>query len=485
MKMQEKRYVGIKENLCYGFANAGQVFGYNIFTTYLSFFFVTVFGLPPVAVASMVLVTGIWDTFNDPVMGGIIDKTRTRYGKLRPYLLFVPIPLGIVTVLFFAGPMILGDVKSVIVKVIWMYVSYLLWEFFYTIGDVSFWGMSAAISPSASDRTRAITSARLISGIVGGLTGPLMSILIDMSNHGAIGWNLRQVFLFMGIIAGTAGMLLFSMAGFFTKERVVQSSDDPKILDSFKFLFQNRPLQLLIGYHVFGTFGSIGRVLGSYYYIMTLGYASLGVLAGLPGMISGFVAYGFIPKLRARFLPKQLIIGNTVFRLVVVVITFFLGVSHYTDPKWIIPIIAVQNFFLSMSDSLNMVVPTTMIGDTVDYMEWKTGKRNEGMSFAVLTFISKLTTSLSNSLGTLCIGLVGLVSVAGTEQMMKNVGGVNTDFWLWSFFTIIPGVLSILQIVPLFWYDLQGEKLEKIQKEMMEHRQKRAREVSGEQGEVQ
>ena len=82
---KEKRYVGVKENLAYGFANAGQVFGYNLVAGgYLSLFFTKVFGIPEEAVATMILVLGIWDTINDPLMGSLIDKTRTRFGKLRP-----------------------------------------------------------------------------------------------------------------------------------------------------------------------------------------------------------------------------------------------------------------------------------------------------------------------------------------------------------------------------------------------------------------
>ncbi len=149
------RYVGIKENLIYGLANSGQVFSYNMFTgSYLSIFFVKVFGIPSGAVATMVFILGIWDVINDPLMGAVIDKTRTRYGKLRPYLLLVPIPLSIATILFWGGPLLLQNTKELTVKIVYMYISYLLWEFFYTLGDVPFWSMSAAISPTPSDRAR-------------------------------------------------------------------------------------------------------------------------------------------------------------------------------------------------------------------------------------------------------------------------------------------------------------------------------------------
>ncbi|MEG2117316.1 MAG: MFS transporter, partial [Clostridia bacterium] len=82
-KLDEKRYVGAKEIRMYGIANGGQVFGYNLVTSYLSFFFVTVFGIDPKIVSIMFVAVGIWDTLNDPLMGSIIDKTRTRFGKLR------------------------------------------------------------------------------------------------------------------------------------------------------------------------------------------------------------------------------------------------------------------------------------------------------------------------------------------------------------------------------------------------------------------
>ena len=270
---KEIRYVGIKENLAYGFANAGQVFGYNLFAgSYLSMFFVKVFGIPSGAVATMILILGIWDTFNDPLLGGIIDKTRTRYGKLRPYLLIVPIPLSIVTILFWSGPLILQDTRNMVIKIVYMYISYFMWEFFYTIGDVPFWGMSAAISPSPSDRTRAISSARFISGLIGGLSTTILPVLIDLSQNGAIAWSLPQVFAFMGIVAAGFVICLFSLAGVFTKERVVQTVNQDSIFEGFRFLLRNKPLMLIVIGNVLGTLSSVASVFGNYYYNEVLNF---------------------------------------------------------------------------------------------------------------------------------------------------------------------------------------------------------------------
>ena len=99
-----KRYVGVKENLAYGFANAGQVFGYNLFAGgYLSLFFIKVFGIPEQAVATMILVLGIWDTVNDPLMGVIVDRHQTKWGKYKPYILFAAPFIAVLTVLMFVS----------------------------------------------------------------------------------------------------------------------------------------------------------------------------------------------------------------------------------------------------------------------------------------------------------------------------------------------------------------------------------------------
>ena len=111
-KPRERRYVGVRETVLYGVANGGQVIGYNMVRMQLTFYLVTVFGIPAPAVATMIFFMGLWDAFYDPIMGMIVDRTRTRHGKLRPFLLFVPIPLGIATVVFFGGAQFLSHVQS-------------------------------------------------------------------------------------------------------------------------------------------------------------------------------------------------------------------------------------------------------------------------------------------------------------------------------------------------------------------------------------
>ncbi len=475
------RYVGVKETLLYGIANAGQCFGYNIIAgSYLSLFFTKVFGVPPAAVAAMMLFLGLWDTFNDPLMGTIVDKTRTRYGKLRPYLLIVPIPLGIATILLFAGPELLGDKVTDVAKIIYMFVTYFFWELFYTLGDVPFWGMSAAISPSPSDRTRVISSARFISGILGGISTPILTVLMDLSNKGTIPLSLSQVFLLMSILSATYGMGLFSLAGFCTKERVVQTIKEPSILDGFKTLVKNKPLLLIVIGNVLGAIGGIGGFFQAYYYSEVVQMNSLTIIIYLPGTILGFITYLLIPKVKEKFDNKQIIFLNGFVRLVVGIIVFLVGVKCFTNLWVVVPLLMVQNFLFSFFNTINMVIPTEMIGDTIDYMEWKTGERNEGVSFSVLTFVGKLTGSISGTIGNALLPVIGLsfVQVSATETMTVKAYDY-TDTLIWGMFTLAPAVLGLLPLIPYIWYDLTGDKLKQVREEMAERRAKLSAQVSG------
>ncbi len=477
---KEVRYVGVRETLAYGFANAGQVFGYNLVAGgYLSLFFTKVFGIPEGAVATMIIVLGIWDTINDPVMGSIIDKTRTRYGKLRPYLLFVPLPLSIATIMLFAGPEILADAKSTTVKIVYMYISYFIWEFFYTIGDVPFWGMSTAISPSPSDRTRAISSARLISSVLGGLSTTLLVVMMDFSNNGVWGLSLSQDFLILAVIAGTFGMGLFSLAGLKTRERVVQSVKEPSVLDGFKVMIKNKPLLLIIVGNVIGSLAGLAGVFQTYYYSEVLNLNSAVLWINLPGSIFGFLTYLLIPKLKKRFNNRQIVILNIICRFVVSTLVFILGLKFYNNNIVVISVLLMlQNFVFSFFNTINMVIPTEMIGDTVDYMEWKTGERNEGVSFSVLTFVGKLTGSVSTSLGTALLPIIGLSFQKNSAGETVTLKGDHTDFYIWALFTVVPYALGLLSLIPYAFYDLTGEKLEKIRAEMKIRREELSRKMS-------
>ncbi|MBR6568088.1 MAG: MFS transporter [Clostridia bacterium] len=471
-KTKEKRYVGVKETLIYGIANGGQCIGYNMMTAQRAFFLVSVFGVPEIVVSTMLTVMAFWDAFNDPIMGAVVDKTRTRYGKLRPYLIFVPIFLGITTVLFFGGPIFLTDAASKPMRIVYMCITYFIWEFFYTIGDIPFWGLSSAISPSPLDRSRVIKSARLISGIIGGIPGIIITVCIDLSRNGTIPLSLSQVFFVLSIVAGTFGMYLFSLAGTKTKERVVYVNEEPKLSECFAFLFKNKPLVLIMMSNLISVLGGIGGTFGVYYYYNALGVNSLSLLAGIPGTLMGWATYPLMAILEKRWTSRQIVVRVAFMNAGITALVFLLGSKHYTEMSVIVPLLMLQGVSGAINGSIGAVIPTKMISETIDYMEYETGKRNEGMAFSVLTFMGKLTGTLSTALGTALIPVVGLVRDEATQMMVvSEASPINTRFWLWALITVIPAALGLLSLIPYKFYDLEGEKLRNIQTEVQRRRE--------------
>ncbi len=471
-----RRYVGVKENLIYGIANGGQCIGYGFLTSYISYFFVNVFHVNTAIVSAMLFIEGIWDTINDPLMGSLVDRTRTRYGKLRPYLLGVPIPLSITTIALFMGPLLIHNPSDTAPsKVIYMVVTYFLWEFFYTIGDVPFWGMSAAVSPNPEDRTRAITSARFISGIVSGAPGIAMPILLDVAAAPGSSLSLKNVFFGFALLAGTLGMALFMMSGLFVKERVVQNSEEPSFKECAEQIYKNPPLRLIIFKEFIGAFAGIGGIFGTYYYVDVLGSASIQLLIGIPSTVIGFVAFMLVPYIKKRFNNKQIVILSPIFSSIVNLGVYLAGLRHYTNMTVMVPLLMLNQALPAFLNGVNSVVPTEMIGETVDYMEWTTGQRNEGISFSVLTFVGKFSGAVSRSLGVLALRLVGY-ETAHDNAFVPQSARTKNRIWFMLMASSIP--LRLVSLIPMFFYDLVGDKRERMLRELAYSRSRLAHEVS-------
>ena len=160
-------------------------------------------------------------------------------------------------------------------------------------------------------------------------------------------------------------------------------------------------------------------------------------------------------------------------------LVFIVGMKCFTNLWVVVPLLMIQNLLFSFFNTINMVIPTEMIGDTIDYMEWKTGERNEGVSFSVLTFVGKLTGSISGTIGNALLPVIGLSFVTVGEQTTTIKAYDYTDLLIWGMFTLAPAILGLLPLIPYIWYDLTGDKLHKVREEMAERRTNLSAQVSG------
>lgn len=465
---EAKGLVGNREIAAYGIAGGGQVFGYSLVTGYLTYFYINVFHIDPRIVGLMLFLEGVWDMVNNPLAGMLIDRTRTARGKLLPYLRAGTVPLGLLTVLLFFGPYLLRDPSAFAPsKIAYMFVTYFLWEIFYTITDVSYWGLSAAISPNERDRSRALTCNNVAQNIGSTIPVVLVPLMMDYSAAYPARLEMREVFLCFGLLAGVVGVGLFSLSGFCVRERVAQSNEGSRFRESLRELKTNRGLCVLVASGLIRSLAGVGNVFMNYYFIDVLGAASFSVLAGLPSAVTWAFSYALLPKIRRRFDARQFSALASVLVGLVWLAAFLVGLRWYMNTAVIVPVLMVQNALFGLISAPMSILQNEMLADATDYSEWTTGKRSEGVSFSLRITTVKIGSTVVQAFGSVLLSLIGYVTSADNARVPQSSA---VQFRLWMIFTLVPAVIYLLSAVPFRFYDLVGEKRERMRRELEQRR---------------
>lgn len=461
--------LGAKAYLNYGFCGFGQNMIYGMMSSYLMFFYTDVFLIPSATVGTMFLVAKIWDAFNDPIMGTFVDKTRTKWGKMRPYLLFSPIPVALSTILLFTAPN-LSDTG----KIVYMYITYIAWGMIYTVTDVPFWSMSSVLTPHLGERTNLVSFTRMMAGVGMGLPVVVISLLSMLQKNGAadsvIGTNKKMYFL-VGLMMALGGAALLSRGFFGTKEVVPQNEKPPSFLQSMGSLVKNKPLLLLLLSNIL----QFPRLIqaGAMIYVATyiLGGGEWVLVLGIPGTIAGIFSFLLVPPMVKKFgAIKTFLIANVVW-ILPTGLMFLVRPDTLLKPMNIV-ILFVLLFVASFAGGVIGILPTLLIADCVDYMEWKTNQRNEGVSFATQTFMAKVQSAMQSfAVGLLLVAVqfVQPVQEAGGD-IIQQVQSASTLNGIWAMYTIIPAIGYVFCIIPLLFYDLKGKKLAQIQADLAQRR---------------
>ncbi|MGW4928605.1 MFS transporter [Agromyces sp. NPDC004153] len=415
-------------------------FGQNlVLTTVTTFMLVYLLQYARISTAGIAVVTAvitvakIFDAINDPVMGSLVDMTRTRWGKLRPYILFSAVPVAVLSTLLFTVP----DVSET-GKIVYFAVCYVLWGIAYTVCDVPFWGLIGSAFSEPGYRMRVISNVRAFGGIALGLATlgmPWLALLLSSDDQTTgTGWSLA-----VGVVS-VLGMGLFLLAFTNTRER---HSPGVQYRLTFRQLFgtllRNTPLLMVL----------IGSVLGFGRYIVQVGGAVFVVIAydsegafTLIGaaIITGMVLASFLtPLLLKGMSAKTLAIGSSVIGAALFVAMFLAGFEN-------IAVLLVFIFLTGMTLGIFLVVQATMIADAVDDIERRTGVRNDGISFSTLTFVSQTMAALA----VLVFGM--FIVLAGYEA-----GVTVTPEMQWTVFvslTLVPAVSCLVSAIPFMFYRL-------------------------------
>ncbi len=419
-------------------------FGQNvILTTVTTFILVYLLQYVHISTAGIAVVTTIitvakfLDAVSDPLMGSLIDMTRTRWGKLRPYVLFSAVPVAVLTGLLFSIPDIAESGQLVFFGIV-----YLLWGFAYTVCDVPFWGLIGSAFPDPAVRTRVISNVRAFGAISLGIATlglPYLAQGLSFGPTSGAGWS-RAVFLIAVI-----GMGLYLIAFFFTRERVTAATTRLTVRQLFGTLFHNTPLLLVLIGSIIGFGRNIVQAGGAVFAVIAYGNPLYFTFIGAAIILGVVIAAFLTPLVLKRVSARRLMIVSSFVGAALYLVLWLVGFASLVG-------MMVFIFLTGLTLGIFLVGQTTLIADAVDDVERRTGVRNDGISFATLTFSAKI-------MGALAVLVFGaFVVLAGYQDGVTITPAMqNTVFFS---ITVIPAISCVLSAVPFFFYRLGQSRVQ-------------------------
>lgn len=458
-RVMSKKYLSGKDYTLFSLARFASSAVTGLVQGYLLYFYTSCIGISASAVGVMFLVSKIFDGLNDPIMGVIVDKTRTKMGKMRPYLLAGAIPWGIITILMFLPQIYAGMNMSG--KIAYMYVTYLLYGIMGTIIGVPLDGIPAVASPNTDERAKIISISRVL-GSIGEQSALVLLTFFLLLTHD----DYTSSYMWMGIIIGVLGPLFMVLGCLSIKERLEPTKQTPSMLEGFKYLFKNKQFFLLILSNLLTFFRNLVSAMIVYVVSYVIAKGSLQIVFSLPGAVASMIGMMIAPKLRKLMDSKKLFILATIWHSAVLALIFFIclivGVDKLpTTWGWIM--LAGLMFFAMIPVGILNVIPHLMATDTLDYWEDKTGERCEGITFSLMSLRSKISSGFKDYV------LAWLLSFFLFAQPMSYITShkpVQTEFTkvgLIMIYTIIPAVTNLVSIIPMLFYKLSGKKMAEIQ----------------------
>ena len=519
--MEQKRLTYTNKELSgYLVGMFGQNLIYNIVATGLYFYFQNVICLPAMALGWIMTIARVWDAINDPMMGTIVDKTKTKWGKCRPYLIIFPGIIGVVTILTFINSNYANATttaqKALIIG--WAAVSYVAWGMCFTVCDIPLWGITSLMTEDENDRSKILGLARMVAGVGGigvlvvQIAQALGTAFVDKLDKSAPDYAElvqkanQKGFIITVIIMTVVASILFEFAGIATRERVQKSEKSYTFKENFKIMFSNKPFrQILISgilrspiqllmivamtlvtyYYANGNIMNIlatdasGKITGINFKILIgLGCVALGLFVGQ------FVAMGITPLLIKKFEKKTLynfysIAGAVPFALIYVF--FKISGGDLTSTVWSIVTGICMLFGSAAFGGIN-VLQSVMIADCVDYEEYYNGVRTDGVFFSGQSFITKLAAGLSTIISSVVYSIVGYSgknvdilnkAIANGESFITYDGGTGKGKYAAAMFFLIsipPAIGMLLSAIPTLKYAMTDKEHENILAELVSRR---------------
>lgn len=427
----------------YGCGDFASQLTLTLVNSYLLIFYTDVVGLMPVAISVIMLITRIWDAINDPMLGAIAERTHTRWGRFRPYLLFGAPVLAIATGFTFMSPNF-----SVMGKNIYALITYTIWGMLFTAVNIPYGSLSSVMTKSPVERNK-LNSFRMIGTNLAGmlLSGAVIPVVTFFGQGNDLKGYTCAAFAF-----GIASVPLFFLLFFNSKEVIepVQHEKMP-VKTSFMCMIKNRNMLVIIAFLLFYMIGLFGRMAIAVYYIMysVARVDLIPVLMMLPscGAVIGILISS---QLLAKVGRKRMIIIAALGSGISLIILYFIPLAN-------IELICLFSFIYGLFQ-FAAPIGFTLTADTIDYGEDRFGYRIDGFAFGITSFSTKLANTIAGVVGVPALVMVGYV--ANAEQTMATRMGINGVVNLGC------GLFLILAAFIMFFYNLSDEECAKIRQRL-------------------
>jgi GPH family glycoside/pentoside/hexuronide:cation symporter len=452
------------EKIGYAAGDTASNLFWQTFSMFLLFFYTDIFGISAAAAGTMFLVTRIWDTANDPLMGIISDRTSTRWGKFRPFLLWLAIPFGVIGVLTFTTP----DFDET-GKIIYAYITYSFMMMIYTAINIPYSALMGVMSSNSLERT-SLSSFRFVAAFTGGIivqSTALKLVNVTGGDDKELGWQLTMT------IFAILAVLLFLFTFFSTRERVSPpKSQKTSLKNDLKDLFSNTPwlMLFLIGIFLL-TFVSIRNGSIMYYFKYYVGEQSFSLFGkeynyGKDTLASAFMVFGSVANIAGVLLTRYIseLMGKKKAFILLMVLTMILTAAFFVlEPSAVVPMFILQVIISLVMGPMSPII-WAMYTDTADYSEWKNGRRATGLVMSASTMAQKFGWTIGGALAGWILAAYGFE--ANQEQNAETLQGIRLMI------SIIPAICALIGAAAMFFYKLDEKTVKQIETDLNLRREK-------------
>ena len=424
--------LSLKEKIGYSLGDTASHFVWDMVGFWLLFFYTDIYGISAAAAGTIMLIARFWDMAIDPVIGIVSDRTKSRWGKFRPYILFGAIPYALLAVLTFTTPD-LGEAG----KIVYAGATYVLLMTAYACINLPYSALGAVMSADTYERA-GLNTYRFIAGFIGQFI--VTGLALTLANFFG-GGNKAQGFQYTVVLFAALSLIFFFITFKATKERVQPPKEQKNSLkEDLRNLFKNRAWVILaiVGIVSFIMFAMQNAAI-AYYFKYYLGREDNVQLFNVVGTIALIVALPLSKPLAKRFGNKNVFIGSSLISGLFFMLIYLPGIENITT-------IYVFNIIAKMAYAPAVPLLWTMIADSADYGEWKTGRRATGLYFSAAVFAQKAGWGI----GAAIAGWILTFSqfVPNVEQTETAITGIKL------LVSVIPGILYMSCAIFMIFYNI-------------------------------